>query len=75
MFGYFSVIADEVTNRLSNSEVLLLCLRYVTFLNEKPKICETFFDSRHIQGRPSGLLIALYLLKQHFIFAKKKRYQ
>ena len=75
MFGYFSVIADEVTNRLSNSEVLLLCLRYVTFLNEKPKMCETFFDSLHIQGRPSGLQIALHFLKLYFIFAKKKRYQ
>ena len=38
MSDYFAVIADEVTDRFSNSEVLLLCLRYVTFHNEKPKI-------------------------------------
>ena len=54
MPDYFAVIADEVTDRFSNSEVLLLCLRNVTFHNEKPKICETFFDSLHVQGRPSG---------------------
>ena len=25
---YFSIIADEVTDRYSNKEILLLCLRY-----------------------------------------------
>ena len=50
---YFAVIADEVTDRFSNSELLLFCLRYVTFHHKKPKICETFFNSLHIQGRPS----------------------
>ena len=25
---YFSLIADEVTDRYSNKEILLLCLRY-----------------------------------------------
>ena len=38
----------------SNSKVLLLCLCYVTFHNNKPKICETFLDSLHIRRRPSG---------------------
>ena len=53
---YYAIIADEVTDRFSNKEInLLLCLRYVRFCaNGKPYICETFFDSLHIQGRPTG---------------------
>ena len=43
MSDYFVVIADEVIDRFSNSEVLLLCLRGVTFHSDQPKICETFF--------------------------------
>ena len=62
MSGYFAVIADEVTDRFSHSEVLLLCLRYVTFHNDKPNICETFLDSLHIQGRPSGQTIGNIIL-------------
>ena len=30
---YYAIIADEVTDRFSNKEILLLCLRYVTFKN------------------------------------------
>ena len=41
---YFVVVADKVTHQFSKSEVLLLSLCYVIFHNEKPKICETFFD-------------------------------
>ena len=62
MSDYFAVIDDEVTDRFSNSEIILLCLRYVTFHNKKPKICETFFDSLHIQGRPSGETIGNSIL-------------
>ena len=28
---YYAIIADEVTDRFSNKEILLLCLRYVRF--------------------------------------------
>ena len=28
---YFAIIEDEVTDRCSNKEILLLCLRYVTY--------------------------------------------
>ena len=48
MFDHFALIAEKVTDSLSNSEVLLLGLRYVTFLNKKPEIWETFFDLLHI---------------------------
>ena len=34
---YYSIIADEATDRFSNKEILLLCLRYLRFrANEKP---------------------------------------
>ena len=62
MSVYFAVTADKVTDRFSNSEVLLLCLRYVTLNNEKPKVCETFFNSLHIQERPSGQTIGNSIL-------------
>ena len=55
---YYVIIADDVTNRFSNKEILLLCLRSVRLCaNEKPYICETFFDFLTIQGRPTGQTI------------------
>ena len=45
------MIADEVTDRCVNKEILLLCLRYVNLLQDKPTIQETFLDSVHVQGR------------------------
>ena len=34
---YYAIIADEGTDRFSNKEILLFCLRYVRFcVNEKP---------------------------------------
>ena len=62
---YFSAIADEVTNRYSNKEVLLLCLRYLN-IDLKigvPVIEITFLDSKHIQGRPTGKFIGNHILK------------
>ena len=44
-------------------KILLLCLRYVRFCaNEKPYICETFFDFLRIQGRPIGQTIGHNIL-------------
>ena len=37
-------------------------LRYATFNNEKPKVCETFFDSLHVQGRPGRQTIGNSIL-------------
>ena len=48
MSDHFALIVEKVTDSFSNSEVLLLGLRYVTFLNKKPEIWETFFDLLHI---------------------------
>ena len=59
---FFSVIADEVTDRYANKEILLLCVRYVNLLQEKPTIQETFLDSAHVQGRPTGAILGITFL-------------
>lgn len=55
---YHAIIADEVTDKYTNKEVVLVCLRYVNYLNEKPKVEETFFNLFHIHGRTTGNNIA-----------------
>ena len=62
MSEYHGRIADEVTDRFSKKEILLLCSRYVTFQNGLPIIHETI-DSLPINGRPTGGIIgeAFYL--------------
>ena len=37
-----------------NQEVLLICLRYLRYTNGEPRVYETFFDSTHIKGQPTG---------------------
>ena len=75
---YFSIIADEVTDRYSNNEVLLLCLRYLN-IDRKigvPVIEKTFLDSNHIQGRPTGKVIGNHkLLADHGFDVKDYRGQ
>ena len=72
---YYAIIADEITDRFSNKEILLLCLRYIRFCaNEKPYMCETFFDFLHIQGRATGQTIGnsiLLLLQRNGIDLSK----
>ena len=41
--GFYSIIADEVTNKFSNQEVLALCLRFVDESETEPCIREEFF--------------------------------
>lgn len=75
---YFAIIADEVTDNHANKEILLLCLRYVYFENKQPKIVETFFDSIHLKGRPTGKNIGnniLTLLSKHDIDVRNCRAQ
>ena len=60
---YYAIIADEVTERYSNKEVLLICLRYLRYINGEPRIYETFFDSTHIKGRPTGQTIGKTILE------------
>ena len=66
----YAVIADEVTDRHANKEILLVCLRYVYFCNDQVTIRETFLDSVHVEGRPTGKTIGNYILtvlKKHGI--------
>ena len=51
---FYAVIGDEVTERFTNKEVLLVCLRYLTSMDGEPKVEETFFQSVHMKGRTSG---------------------
>ena len=62
---YFSIIADELTDSYSNKEILLLCVRYLN-IDRKIGVSlteETFLDSNHIQGRPTGKVIRNHILK------------
>ena len=44
----YALIANKVTDRFSNKEILLLCLCFVTFQNDFPRIHVTFFDFLHL---------------------------
>ena len=73
-----AINADEVTDQFSNKEILLLCLRYVTYQNGLPVIHEAFFNSLHINGRPTGPNIGkkiLFLLEKNKIDIEKSRAQ
>ena len=61
----FSIIVDEVTDRYSNKEIVLLCLRYLNIDCKivVPDIEQTFLESNHIQGRPTGKVIGNHILK------------
>ena len=42
--------------------MLLICLRYLRYNNGESRIYETFFDSTHIKGPPTGQTIAKRIL-------------
>ena len=44
---YYAIIADEVTDRHANVEIILVCLRYLDFINNKFVIKETFPLKKH----------------------------
>ena len=46
---YFSIIADELTDPISNQQVLcIICLRYLKNNTDIPTICESFIDMSYI---------------------------
>ena len=61
-FKHYTIIADEVTDRYSNKEILLICFRYLNFTKERPAIEEAFLASTHISGRPTGENIGQHIL-------------
>lgn len=52
-----SIIADEVTSKHSNQEILAVCLRFVTWLDKAPLIKEVFVDFCFLKNA-TGLAIA-----------------
>ena len=50
----YAIIANEVTDRNSNKEILLVCLRYLNLASEIPTIEETFIESVQFKGRATG---------------------
>ena len=61
-FKHYTIIADEVTDRYSNKEILLLCIRYLNCTKERLAIEEAFLASTHISGRPTGENIGQHIL-------------
>ena len=55
--GIYSIIADEVTDTVSNQEVLALCVRFLDESQNEPYIREEFFDFLHLK-RTTGKAIA-----------------
>ena len=54
---YFAIIENEVTDQFSNKDILLLCLRYVTYQNGIPIIHKTLIDSLHFKVLQTGQTI------------------
>ena len=46
---YFSIIADELTEPISNQQVLCICLRYLKYNTDIPAMCESFIDMSCIE--------------------------
>ena len=55
--GFYSIIADEVTDKFANQEVLALCLRFLDDTQPNPIIREEFFEFVHLQ-RTTGEAIS-----------------
>ena len=72
-FRHYTIIADEVKDRYSNKEILLLCIRCLNFTKEHPAIDKGFLASTHTSGRSTGENIGqhiLYLLDSHGIMTE-----
>ena len=46
-----------------NQKMLLMRLRYLRYINGESRVCEIFFDSTHIKGRPTGQNIGKSILE------------
>ncbi|CAN7982371.1 unnamed protein product, partial [Ixodes pacificus] len=58
----FSIIADEVTDRHSNQEILCVCLRYLVFENQRVHIKESMIDFVHME-RTTGASLASAIIR------------
>ena len=74
---FFSIIADELTEQISNKEILSVCLRFVQWEGAIPSIHEIFFDFVHLV-RTTGEAISTAILKslhEHGVDVTKMRGQ
>ena len=74
---YFSIIADELTEQISNKEILSICLRFVKWTETVPSINELFFDFVYC-ARTTGEAVAAAILEslsEHSIDITKMRGQ
>ena len=55
--GFYSIIADEVTDKYANKEVLVLCLRFLDSREHPAIIREEFIDFANIE-RTTGEAVA-----------------
>ena len=53
---YFSIIADELTEPISNQQELCICLRYLKYNTDIPAMCESFIDMSYIERGTSESL-------------------
>ena len=53
---YFSIIADELTDPISNQQVLCICLRYLKYNTDIPAMCESFIDMSCVERGTSESL-------------------
>ena len=56
---YYELIADEVTEKYANKNLLLICLRYLIYINRERRTYETFFDCTHVKERSIVQLIGM----------------
>ena len=73
----FSIIADEVTDKYANQEILSICLRFLDWKDGTPHIKEVFLDFIHLE-RTTGESIATAItqsLAKHNIDIKQARGQ
>ena len=76
LLEYYAINADKVTDQFSNKEILLLCLRHVTYQNGFSIIPGIIFDSLHINGGLNGQTIGkknVFLLEKYEIYIERCR--
>ena len=67
---YYSVIADEVTDRHANKDIILVCLRFMQTIGKKVIAQKSLLDSNRMSGRATGKNVAehiINILKKHEI--------
>ena len=77
-FKHYTIIADEVTDKYSNKEILLLYIRYLNCTKERPDIEEVFLASTDISEKLTGENISQHisdLLDSHGIMIEDCRGQ